>query len=90
MSYYLYEDAASGLQVVVRTGMPEAPVELGYGSTVSEAIRDLMPTLIQSAGRDPEGAAIAWAEGAGWFGDIVDLEYVETLDPDDWRQEGGD
>lgn len=55
------------IYVVVDTGQPSDPVEIGVGRDITEAILAMEATPIQSAGRDPVGTALRWAHFAGWI-----------------------
>lgn len=85
-SYY----AAPGSQiVVVETGRPSEPVQIGTGRTVGEARASLQETPINSSGGDPEGMALRWAHRQGWLDlhpdELTQLDVEEGEDDEcDW------
>lgn len=85
-SYY----AAPGSQiVVVETGRPSEPVQIGTGRTVGEARASLQETPIGSRGSDPEGTALRWAHRQGWLDlhpdELTQLDVDEGEDDEcDW------
>jgi len=72
---YLEHYMDGDIHIAVEIGMPSDPVLVGVGDTWDEAVADLGPTPIQSAGRDPGQLAIDWAEGA-WG--LVDPMFIRS------------
>lgn len=73
------------MHVVVWTGQPQDPVQVGMGDTLRGAVGSLEATPIQSVGRDcGESAALRWAmtrEG----GDAPGLTEVGPIDLGDYE-----